>query len=137
MTDADRCLLRELRNALLHLHKTLLDWQRAEYELDHGPMPASQLLQVIFNAEVFAWLRPMSGLIVAIDEALAAKPPESPAAAPLITHAKELASPTPGSTYSARYQAALQELPEAVLAHRDLVMLLKLQNPQASALARD
>ncbi len=130
MTDADRCLLRELRNILLHLHKTLLDWQRAEYELDHGPMPASQLLQVIFNAEVFAWLRPMSGLIVAIDEALAAKPP---AAAPLITHAKELASPTPGSTYSARSQAALQELPEAVLAHRDLVMLLKLQNPQASA----
>ncbi len=95
-------------------------------------MPASQLLQVIFNAEVFAWLRPMSGLIVAIDETLAAKPPESPAAAPLITHAKALASPTPDSVYAARYQAALQELPDAVLAHRDLVMLLKLQNPQAS-----
>ena len=133
MNDADRTLLRELRNALLHLHKTLIDWQRAEYELDHGPMPASQLLQVIFNDQAFAWLRPMSGLIVAIDEALAAKPPESPAVTPLIAQARELAAPAPGSVQSARYQAALQELPDAVLAHRDLVTILKLHNPQANA----
>ena len=133
MNDADRTLLRELRNALLHLHKTLIDWQRAEYELDHGPMPASQLLQVIFNDQAFAWLRPMSGLIVAIDETLAAKPPESPAVAPLIAHARELAAPAPGSVHSVRYQAALQELPDAVLAHRDLVTILKLHNPQANA----
>lgn len=126
MNDADRSLLRELRNALLHLHKTLIDWQRAEYELDHGPMPATQLLQVIFNDKMFAWLRPMSGLIVAIDEALAAKPPESPAASPLIAQARDLAAPVAGTPYSERYQAALQEVPDAVLAHRDLVTLLKL-----------
>ena len=132
MNDADRSLLRELRNTLLHLHKTLIDWQRAEYQLDHGPMPASQLLHVIFNDQAFAWLRPMSGLIVAIDEALAAKPPESPAVTPLIAQARELAAPAPGSVQSARYQAALQELPDAVLAHRDLVTILKLHNPQAN-----
>ena len=103
-------------------------------------MPATQLLQFIFNDEAFAWLRPMSGLIVAIDEALAAKPPESPAMSPLIAQARDLiaqardlAAPAAGSAYSARYQTALQELPEAVLAHRDLVTLLKLHNPQASA----
>jgi len=133
VNDADRILLRELRTALLHLHKTLLDWQRAEFELDRGPMPATQLLQFIFNDEAFAWLRPMSGLIVAIDEALAAKPPESPAIGPLIAQARDLAAPAAGSAYSVRYQTALQELPEAVLAHRDLVTLLKLHNPQASA----
>ena len=113
MNDADRSLLRELRNALLHLHKTLLDWQRAEFEQDRGPMPATQLLQFIFNDEAFAWLRPMSGLIVEIDEALAA--------------------PVAGSANSTRYQTALQELPGAVLAHRDLVTLLKLHNPQSRA----
>ena len=133
VTDADRTLLRALRTALLHLHKTLLDWQRADFELDRGPMPATQLLQFIFNDEAFAWLRPMSGLIVAIDEALAAQPPESPSVSPLIAQARELAAPAAGSAYSVRYQAALQELPDAVLAHRDLVTLLKLQNPQASA----
>jgi hypothetical protein len=133
VNDADRSLLRELRNALLHLHKTLLDWQRAAYEMDHGPMPPSQLLQVIFDDKAFAWLRPMSGLIVAIDEALAAKPPESPPAKPLVTLARELASPVAGTAYAERYQAALQEVPDAVLAHRDLVTLHKLHNPAANA----
>ena len=33
MHPLDESLLRELRGTLLHLHKTLLDWQRAEYEL--------------------------------------------------------------------------------------------------------
>ncbi len=133
MNDADRALLRELRTALLHLHKTLLDWQRAEFEQDRGPMPATQLLQFIFNDEAFAWLRPMSGLIVEIDEALVAKPPASPVMSPLVAQARELAAPAAGTAYSIRYQAALQELPEAVLAHRDLVTLLKLHNPQASS----
>ena len=133
MNDADRSLLRELRTALLHLHKTLIDWQRADYELDHGAMQPMQLLQVIFNDDQFAWLRSMSGLIVKIDEALVAKPPEVPAVAPLITQARELASPAAGSAYAVRYHAALQELPDAVLAHRDLVTVLKLHNPPANA----
>lgn len=133
MTAADRTLLRELRQTLLHLHKTLIDWQRADYEQVHGTMGATHILNVIFNDEAFAWLRPMSGLIVAIDEALAAKPPESPAVSPLVTQARALATPVPGSAYATRYHAALQALPEAVLAHRDLVTVLKLQNPQASA----
>ena len=133
MNEADRTLLRELRQTLLHLHKTLIDWQRAEYELDRGPMSSTQLLQAILNDEAFAWLRAMSGLIVRIDEALEARPPESPAVAPLIAQARELASPTADTVYAARYHAALQELPDAVLAHRDLVTLLKLHNPPASA----
>ncbi len=133
MDDADRSRLRDLRTALLHLHKTLIDWQRAEYELDHGAMPPMQLLQVIFNDEQFAWLRPMSGLIVRIDEALAAKPPDVPAVAPLLVQARELASPQAGTPYAERYYAALQEVPEAVLAHGDLVTLLKQHNPAGNA----
>ena len=132
MNDADRALLRQLRTLLLHLHKTLIDWQREEYELDHGAMQTPQLLQVIFNDEAFAWLRSMSGLIVRIDETLEAELPEAPIT-PLIGQARELASPPAGTVYADRYHAALQELPEAVLAHRDLVTLLKLHNPPASA----
>ena len=133
MNDADRSLLRELRKVLLHLHKTLIDWQRAEYEMDHGPMGATRLLQDILDDEAFAWLRPMSGLIVSIDEALEAKPPDSPVVAPLVGRARELASPAVGTPYSTRYHAALQELPDAVLAHRAVSTPLRLQNPQASA----
>ena len=70
MTASDRALLVELRKFLLELHKTLIDWQRADYERVRGRLQPTQLLNVIFNDPEFAWLRSMSGLIVRIDEAL-------------------------------------------------------------------
>ena len=134
MTDADRALLLELRRLLLHLHKTLIDWQRAEYELDHGRLQTTQLLDVMFNHQAFAWLRSMSGLIVRIDEALEVKPKKDPIeSGPLVAAARELIAPEAGTPYALRYHAALQELPDAVLAHRDLVTLLKLQRPASNA----
>ncbi len=156
MNDQDRALLAELRRLLLHLHKTLIDWQRDDYERLNGRLQTTQLLQVIFNDPAFAWLRSMSGLIVRIDEALEEKPPPSrPEAAtagsrrssrdgeraeadametgPLVAQARELVAPEAGTPYAMRYHAALQELPEAVLAHRDLVTLLKLQRPASNA----
>jgi hypothetical protein len=134
MTDADRALLGELRRLLLQLHKTLIDWQRAEYEQDRGRLQTTQLMNVIFNDPEFAWLRSMSGLIVRIDETLEAKEPEAPSeCGALIAQARELIAPEAGSAYAQRYHAALQELPDAVLAHRDLVTLLKLQRPSSTA----
>ena len=133
MNDQDRALLIELRRLLLQLHKTLIDWQRRDYETTHGRLQTTQLLQVIFNDPAFAWLRTMSGLIVRIDEALEAKPPEVSETGPLVAASRELISPEAGSFYASRYHAALQELPEAVLAHRDLVQLLKLQRPASNA----
>lgn len=133
MTDSDRALLTELRRRLLQLHKTLIDWQRADYERVHGRLQTSQLLQVIFDDPAFAWLRTMSGLIVRIDEALEIKPPAASETGPLVAQARQLVAPDAGSAYALRYHAALQELPDAVLAHRDLVTLLKLQRPAANA----
>ena len=134
MTDADRALLVELRRLLLQLHKTLIDWQRADYERVHGRLQTTQLLNVLFNDEAFAWLRSMSGLIVRIDETLVAKTPDAETGTgPLVAQARELTSPEAGSPYALRYHAALQELPDAVLAHRDLVQLLKMQRPASNA----
>ena len=133
MNDQDRALLTELRRLLLQLHKTLIDWQRRDYETTRGRLQTTHLLQVIFNDPAFAWLRTMSGLIVRIDEALEAKPPEGSETGPLVAAARELISPEAGTVYASRYHAALQELPEAVLAHRDLVQLLKLQRPASNA----
>lgn len=133
MNDRDRALLNELRRLLLQLHKTLIDWQRREYETTHGRLQTTQLLQVIFDHPEFAWLRTMSGLIVRIDESLEVKPPEVSETGPLVAAVRELVAPEAGSAYALRYHAALQELPEAVLAHRDLVQLLKLQRPASNA----
>jgi hypothetical protein len=135
MTDADRALLVELRRLLLQLHKTLIDWQRAEYEGQRGRLQTSQLLSVIFNDPEFAWLRSMSGLIVRIDESLDTKPSKTEVTetGPLVAAARELVAPEAGSPYALRYHAALQELPDVVLAHSDLVTLLKLQRPASNA----
>ncbi|HYE88527.1 MAG TPA: hypothetical protein VEA16_19330 [Vicinamibacterales bacterium] len=139
MTESDRALLAELRRLLLQLHKTLIDWQRTDYERVHGRLQTTQLLNVMFNDKEFAWLRSMSGLIVRIDEALDTKPrPSDPPrfaieTGPLVAAARELVAPEGGSPYAQRYHAALQELPDAVLAHRDLITLLKLQRPASNA----
>ena len=134
MTDAERALLVELRRLLLQLHKTLIDWQRADYERVRGRLQTTQLLNVMFNDPEFAWLRSMSGLIVRIDESLEVKPPKPEIeTGPLVAGARELVAPEAGTPYAQRYHAALQELPDAVLAHRDLITLLKLKKPSANA----
>ena len=134
MNDSDRALLGELRRLLLQLHKTLIDWQRAEYEQAHGRLQTTQLLNVILNDASFAWLRSMSGLIVRIDETLEAKDPESISeSGPLVAQARELIAPEAGSPYAQRYHAALQEQPDVVIAHHDLVTLLRLQRPSSNA----
>lgn len=126
MNDTERTTLIDLRRALLHLHKTMLDWERAAFERIHGRLSGSDLLKAILNDDQFAWLRPMSGLIVRIDEALEENPPDVPADVDaIVTQARRVTLPDEaGSAYARRYHAALQEHPDAVLAHRDLMAVL-------------
>src|SRR5688500_14242157 len=127
MNDTDRQLLFDLRKSLLHLHKTLLDWERAAYERVHGRASASELLKVIVEDPQFAWLRPISELIVRIDETVDADGEDSPAdVATLVARARAIvAADEAGSANERRYYAALQEHPDAVLAHRAVTKVLK------------
>lgn len=127
MNYAERGLLTDLRHALLHLHKTLLDWERAGYERIHGRASSHELLQAIFNDPQFAWLRPLSELIVRIDETLDHESPDTPAdVRAILDRARALVSPEEaGGIYAQRYREALQAHPDAVLAHRDVGLLLK------------
>jgi hypothetical protein len=61
-------VLKNGRDALLRLHKTLLDHERAIYEGAHGPVNAGQFLNILLEDQDFAWLRKFSTLIVDIDE---------------------------------------------------------------------
>jgi hypothetical protein len=127
VTPSDRQLLFDLRKALLHLHKTLLDWERAAYERVHGRASASELLKVIVEDPQFAWLRPISELIVRIDETVDTDGEDSPAdVATLVARARAIvAADEAGSANERRYYAALQEHPDAVLAHRAVTKVLK------------
>jgi hypothetical protein len=68
--------LGDVREVLLELHKALLDSERTQYEIVHGPLASpAAFLQLLIGDDKFAWLRPTTTLIVQIDEALAAKKP--------------------------------------------------------------
>jgi hypothetical protein len=71
----------ELRRGLLRLHKALIDAERSDYERSRGPVTNSKLLQLLLDDPFFLWLRPFSGLIVEIDEALSGDQVVSAAAA--------------------------------------------------------
>ncbi len=125
-------LLGDLRQALLRLHKTLLDWERGGYERIHGRQTSNDLLNALLNDPQFAWLRPISQLIVRIDELLDEKtPPMRNDVEAVVAQVRALTSPNAeGSIYERRYDTVLQEHPDAVFAHRDVLKLLKASNEE-------
>src|SRR5687767_14767084 len=127
MKDSDRRLLTDLRHALLHLHKTLLEWERAAYERVHGRASPGELLQAMMADPQFAWLRPVSELIARIDETLDSDAPDLVPDVPgILTQVRRLIAPDEsGTPYAQRYHAALQEVPDAVFAHRAVTQVLK------------
>ena len=131
MNYAERGLMMDLRQALLHLHKTLLDWERVSFERIHGRVSSHDLLQAILSDPQFAWLRPFSELIVHIDETLEHESPEAPADVPaIVDRARALVSPEESrGPHAERYREALQAHPDAVFAHRAVTLLLKPAKP--------
>jgi hypothetical protein len=120
--------LTDLRNALLRLHKALLDSERAHYEHEVEKIKSTgQMLQLVLHDPWFAWLRELSGLVVLIDEAMAAEEPVTPADAErLITEARALLMPNEAGTgFRRRYFEALQRDPGNVLAHREATKLMQ------------
>lgn len=128
MYDAERQLLTALRRALLHLHKTLLDWERAAYERQQGERTRpGELLSIVMRDPHFAWLHPLSELIVRIDTMLDVEHPEPHAEVDaILKQARTLIAPdAAGSPYAQRYHTALQDHADAVVAHGQVAALLK------------
>jgi hypothetical protein len=124
----DRQHLQVLRSSLLRLHKTLVDSERIEYEKTIGKIRSpSHFLQLLTSDPWFAWLSPLSQLIVSIDEALDPKEPLTDASvAALVKQSSELlvASET-GSGFAKHYDEALQRDPDVVFAHAEVRKLRK------------
>jgi hypothetical protein len=121
--------LRDLRRTLLRLHKLLLDFERAAYEKARGRVSSGELLQLVINHEQFAWLHAISELIVRIDESLDSKEPvTTPDARALLTQSRTLLNPSEtGTAFEKRYFQVLQDEPNAVLAHREVLEVLARQ----------
>ena len=61
--------LREISKALIPLHRHLIDAAKSDYAFayDTAATP-SQLIELLQNDPFFAWLKPLTALIVGIDE---------------------------------------------------------------------
>lgn len=120
--------LTELHNALLRLHRMLLESERASYERDIARIVSrQQFLDLVLHDPWFAWLHELSELVVLFDETLEADPPATAAdGARLVAQARALLSPLEdGAGFEKHYYQALQRDPDVVLAHGATVKLLR------------
>jgi hypothetical protein len=127
ISDAKRDELKSLRHGLLRLHKMLLDLERVGYERARGRISNSyEFLQLVLKDPWFDWLHRLSELIVQIDESLDTRDDEHPVtdddASALLGRAKALLSPAEeGSEFQKNYFLALQQSPDVVLQHAEIM----------------
>jgi hypothetical protein len=130
--DPGRERLRDLSARLLRLHTLLLGRERQLYEAAHGPLTSGELLERLLTDRQFAWLRALSQIITLIDAAVDEDDPtEAANVAALYGQAQQLLRSGQGSAFEQKYHEALQESPEVVMAHAEVVKLF----PRASSRA--
>ncbi len=116
--------LQQVRETLLVLHKALLDSEKTAYEIVHGPIASpAAFLQLLINDDRFSWLRPVTTLLVQIDETLAAKKP--PASdkdfTRLLDDTRALLSPSRETNgFWKRYSGAVDRDPAVALHHENI-----------------
>ncbi|HET6973912.1 MAG TPA: hypothetical protein VFH96_07795 [Pyrinomonadaceae bacterium] len=128
-SDETRDNLKVLRLGLLRLHKALLDLERRDFERARGRIGNSyEFLQLVLKDPWFDWLHRLSELIVQIDETLdphSETPATEDDAKALIERARTLLAPSEsGSEFQKNYFLALQQSPDVVLLHSEVIKLL-------------
>src|SRR5436190_12077209 len=111
MTDPLQERLEEVRHGLLTLHKALVYSERITYEHTVGAIQSpNHFLQLLTRDPWFAWLQPLSQLIVSIDVILDAKEPLSAERVEAqVKEASRLLAPSEtGEGFSRHYFDAMQ-----------------------------
>ncbi len=123
----ERAWLVQLRTGLLRLHKALLEYEQLGYEREHGRIAGPfQLLQLAAHDSSFAWLRPLSLLVVQFDEALDGEELfTSDRARQLREQTRSLLTPEEnGEGFERYYYRALQENPAIPMLHGRMIKML-------------
>ena len=130
MTKPPKERLEEVRLALLALHKALVDAERVTYEQTVGAIRSpNHFLKLLMEDPWFAWLQPLSRLIVSLDELSESKEPLTDAMVDAaIKNARTLLTPSEsGEEFPRHYYDALQASADVVISHADAMKLLRLQ----------
>ena len=121
--------LTDLREAMLPLHKALLEFDRVGYEATFGKIQSPfQFLKLVMDDPWFTWLTPMTQLITAMDEMLDAKQePLTVAGVDAVAERVKtlLVATEGGEGFSRHYDEALQRDPDVVLAHAAVAKLIR------------
>ena len=114
-----------LREALLRLHKSLLDMERRAYEKEHGKVSAGELFRLVVDDAQFSWLHNISEFVVRIDENLAANEGVTDTDAHVaVSLARKIFAPTEsGDGFQKKYFDAIQKDPAVVMEHAQLARL--------------
>jgi len=118
--------LKNARNILLKLHKSMVDLEREMYEGIHGKQSAGQFLNLLLEDDDMAWLRRFSMLIVEIDEMFDLKEGvTSEMVDANLEKVRELVAMSESDDYfKDKYQYSLQHDPNAAGLHSQLKSLL-------------
>ncbi|MDX2213008.1 MAG: hypothetical protein SFY66_06935 [Oculatellaceae cyanobacterium bins.114] len=119
--------LRQVRTTLLRLHKALLNSERLVYEQFHGRIQSNgEFFRLVVGHEWFDWLRPMSQLIVQMDDLLHTKEPITvDQVNGVLEQAQSLLQPdVDGTPSEKRYYRAIQRDPDIALMHAEISRLL-------------
>lgn len=123
--NAPRERLRAISKALQELHRTLLEFQRREYEKSFGRIGSDfYVLKLAADDPQFAWLRALSAEMMRIDIALAGDVDEGDLRL-VGTRLRYLLSPdAEGTPFQVRYDEAMQSNPSIIMAHAGVVRSL-------------
>src|SRR3954466_5999368 len=109
--------LMEVADALREVHRALVGAARLEYEKQNGPAAGpGQMLRLLTEDPFFAWLHPMSELIVDLDSLLAQELLPEGTVAAVRMEIRRLTQPSE-SPFWVRYAPLLQSEPGVVMAH--------------------
>jgi hypothetical protein len=113
-----------LRQNLLELHRSIVDFERRDYERRAGATGAAAFLRVLIEDQAYAWLRPLSALIVQLDED--SERPAAEVEAALFAETRALLKPDPaGAPFQSRYAWLIEQSPDVAYAHGAVMQTLK------------
>jgi hypothetical protein len=120
-----RARLRQLSRLLLPLHRALIEAAKSEYAFAYGPVTQpTQLLQLLNEHQFFAWLRPLTTLIVDIDET-ARQDFEAADFDAILERVRSMFRGDTTSDFGTRYVPLLQQSVELAIAHAAIKKFLE------------
>ncbi len=111
--------LREVSKLLLPLHRALIDIAKEDYAFAVAPVKPAQLLQLLTDDPFFEWLKPVTSLIVDIDE-MARTDFEATDVATIADRLDHLFGAAAEGPFSAQYIPMLQRSVDVAIGHAAL-----------------